>query len=101
VPGHGVVGRIAAMGAQVPPWRIGQRVGVGVGRLGGPCNACATCRQGRFELCQDQPFVGCKRDGGYAEAMLARASGLVAIPTNWMPWRQLRSCVQGWPRSMR
>jgi alcohol dehydrogenase len=79
VPGHEVVGRIVAMGAQVsPPWRMGQRVGVG--RLGGHCNACAMCRQGRFELCQDQPFVGSTRDGGYAEAMLARASGLVSIP---------------------
>jgi alcohol dehydrogenase len=30
VPGREVVGRIAAMGAQVPPpWYIGQRVGVG------------------------------------------------------------------------
>ena len=79
VPGHEVVGRIAALGPQVPAaWRLGQRVGVG--RLGGPCHACAMCRQGRFELCQDQPFVGATRDGGYAEMMLARATGLVSIP---------------------
>lgn len=37
VPGHEVVGRIAALGEVVPPiWKIGQRVGVG--RLGGHCN---------------------------------------------------------------
>lgn len=79
VPGHEVVGRIVAMGAGVPPiWRIGQRVGVG--RLGGPCGTCRACRQGRFNLCADQPVTGASRDGGYAERMVARASGLVAVP---------------------
>ncbi|PTU80022.1 alcohol dehydrogenase [Pseudomonas indoloxydans] len=79
VPGHEVVGRITALGAHVPSiWKIGQRVGVG--RLGGPCGECAQCRQGHFQLCQNQPFVGATCDGGYAEVMLARASGLVSIP---------------------
>ncbi|WP_414439522.1 alcohol dehydrogenase catalytic domain-containing protein [Burkholderia sp. 22PA0106] len=79
VPGHEVVGRIAALGAGVPPiWRLGQRVGVG--RLGGHCLICPACRRGQFQLCANQPFVGASRDGGYAEMMLARATGLVAIP---------------------
>ncbi|MEK6420315.1 MAG: alcohol dehydrogenase catalytic domain-containing protein [Burkholderia gladioli] len=79
VPGHEVVGRIAALGDGVPPiWRLGQRVGVG--RLGGHCLICPACRQGRFALCENQPLVGASRDGGYAEMMLARATGLVAIP---------------------
>ncbi|HEY4091634.1 MAG TPA: alcohol dehydrogenase [Luteibacter sp.] len=79
VPGHEVVGRIVARGAQVPSiWREGQRVGVG--RLGGHCNECVQCRKGEFQLCQNQPFVGASRDGGYAEMMLARATGLVSIP---------------------
>lgn len=79
VPGHEVVGRLVAIGGQVPPmWRLGQRVGVG--RLGGHCQACPMCRRGLFNLCQDQAFVGATRDGGYAEMMLARATGLVSIP---------------------
>ena len=79
VPGHEVVGRIAAMGPGVPAlWQLGQRVGVG--RLGGHCNACVQCRRGQFQLCLDQPFVGSTRDGGYAEMMLARATALVSIP---------------------
>jgi len=79
VPGHEVVGRIAALGSDVAPiWRLGQRVGVG--RLGGYCNVCMSCRRGRFELCENQPVMGATRDGGYAEMMLARATGLVAIP---------------------
>jgi alcohol dehydrogenase len=79
VPGHEVVGRIVALGDGVPKsWREGQRVGVG--RLGGHCNECAQCRQGKFQLCRQQHFVGSTCDGGYAEMMVARATGLVAIP---------------------
>lgn len=79
VPGHEIVGRIAAMGAGVPGiWRTGQRVGVG--RMGGHCQQCLQCRRGEFHLCRNQPFVGATCDGGYAEAMVARATGLVAIP---------------------
>ncbi|WCM24566.1 alcohol dehydrogenase [Paraburkholderia bryophila] len=79
VPGHEVVGRIAVLGAGTPGlWKVGQRVGVG--RLGGHCNECKQCRHGRFQLCENQPFVGASCDGGYAEMMLARSSGLVAIP---------------------
>jgi alcohol dehydrogenase len=79
VPGHEVVGRIVALGEGVPSiWKMGQRVGVG--RLGGHCNECTQCRQGHFQLCQNQPFVGASCDGGYAEMMLARGTGLVSIP---------------------
>ncbi len=79
VPGHEVVGRIVALGANSPSiWKVGQRVGVG--RLGGHCNECEQCRRGNFQLCQNQPFVGASCDGGYAEMMLARGTGLVSIP---------------------
>jgi alcohol dehydrogenase len=84
VPGHEVVGRIAARGEGTPStWSLGQRVGVG--RLGGPCTECRACRQGRFQLCRNQPFVGSTHDGGYAEMMLARATGLVSIPDALAP----------------
>jgi alcohol dehydrogenase len=79
VPGHEVVGRIIAIGEGAPSiWRLGQRVGVG--RFGGHCNECVQCRQGRFQLCENQPVVGASCDGGYAEMMIARGTGLVAIP---------------------
>ncbi|TDG02386.1 alcohol dehydrogenase [Paraburkholderia guartelaensis] len=79
VPGHEVVGRIVAMGANTPSiWKPGQRVGVG--RLGGHCNECPQCRQGNFQLCLNQPVLGATCDGGYAEMMLARNTGLVSIP---------------------
>ncbi|CDX33301.1 Alcohol dehydrogenase [Mesorhizobium sp. SOD10] len=79
VPGHEVVGRIIALGENTPSmWKVGQRVGVG--RLGGHCNECGECRRGRFNLCRDQPTVGFTCDGGYAEMMIARATGLISIP---------------------
>ncbi|AGB73447.1 MULTISPECIES: alcohol dehydrogenase [Rhizobium] len=78
VPGHEVVGRIIALGSNTPSaWKLGQRVGVG--RLGGHCNECNECR-GRFNLCRNQPVLGSSCDGGYAEMMIARATGLVSIP---------------------
>lgn len=79
VPGHEVVGRITALGPQVPAiWKVGQRVGVG--RFGGHCGDCRECRRGKFHLCRQQPVMGSTRDGGYAEMMTARATGLVSIP---------------------
>lgn len=79
VPGHEVVGTICKTSGPLPAWlKPGQRVGVG--RLGGHCNACEQCRLGHFNLCQNQPVTGSTRDGGYAEYMLARETGLVAIP---------------------
>ncbi|WP_247419334.1 alcohol dehydrogenase [Ralstonia pseudosolanacearum] len=79
VPGHEVVGRIVAMGPGTASiWKVGQRVGVG--RLGGHCNECEQCRRGQFQLCKNQPVVGSSQDGGYAEMMIARGTGLVSIP---------------------
>ncbi|MGY5956813.1 alcohol dehydrogenase catalytic domain-containing protein [Kosakonia sp. BK9b] len=79
VPGHEVVGTICKIADALPGWlKPGQRVGVG--RLGGHCHACEQCRLGHFNLCQNQPVTGSSRDGGYAEYMLARATGLVTIP---------------------
>jgi alcohol dehydrogenase, propanol-preferring len=78
VPGHEVIGRIDMLGAGVEDWQIGQRVGVGF--LGGHCGTCARCRRGDFVNCQRQPLSGAHSDGGYAEVMIARASGLALIP---------------------
>lgn len=78
VPGHEVVGLIDALGDGVDSWTIGQRVGVGY--LGGQCGVCRSCRRGDFVHCSDQPRTGSTVDGGYAEYLYARETGLVAIP---------------------
>src|SRR4029077_11496106 len=78
VPGHEVVGRIDALGPGVQGWAVGQRVGVGF--LGGPCGHCEFCRGGDLVNCRNQEHTGIHHDGGYAEVMTPKASGLVAIP---------------------
>src|ERR1700757_2655334 len=78
VPGHEAVGRIDALGSGVQGWAVGQRVGVGF--LGGPCGHCEFSRGGDLVNCRNQEHTGIHRDGGYAEVMTAKASGLVAIP---------------------
>jgi propanol-preferring alcohol dehydrogenase len=78
VPGHEVVGRIDALGSGVQGWAVGQRVGVGF--LGGFCGYCEYCRDGDLVNCRNQEYTGIHHDGGYAEVMIAKASGLVSIP---------------------
>jgi alcohol dehydrogenase, propanol-preferring len=78
VPGHEAVGRIDALGEGVQGWAVGQRVGVGF--LGGSCGYCEFCRNGDLVNCRNQEHTGIHRDGGYAEVMTAKASGLVSVP---------------------
>jgi alcohol dehydrogenase, propanol-preferring len=78
VPGHEIVGIVDAVGDGVHQWTVGDRVGLGF--LGGQCNECAYCRRGDFVNCTDQPQPGTTEDGGYAEMVYARASGLARIP---------------------
>src|SRR5260221_10121142 len=78
VPGHEAVGRIDAIGEGVQGWKMGQRVGVGF--LGGSCGYCVYCRDGDLVNCINQGYTGVQHDGGYAEMMIARSSGLIAVP---------------------
>lgn len=78
VPGHEAVGRIDALGVGVQGWKVGQRVGVGF--LSGHCGFCEYCRNGDLVGCQNQPYTGVHVDGGYAESMIAKASGLISVP---------------------
>src|SRR5258707_619055 len=78
VPGHEAVGVIDMLGAGVEGWAVGQRVGVGF--LGGSCGRCEQCRGGDLVNCRNQEFTGVQHDGGYAEVLIARASGLMSVP---------------------
>jgi alcohol dehydrogenase, propanol-preferring len=78
VPGHEIVGVIDSVGAGVNRYEVGDYVGVGY--LGGPCYECDPCRRGDFVNCRDQPELGRSQDGGYAEYVYVRASGVVAVP---------------------
>jgi alcohol dehydrogenase, propanol-preferring len=71
VPGHEIVGRVAAIGRGVTGFRLGERVGLPW--LGWTCGVCPYCRSGRENLCDRPLFTGYTRDGGYATHALADA----------------------------
>lgn len=78
VPGHEIVGRVAAIGAGVAGFAIGQRVGVPW--LGHTCGVCPYCRSGRENLCDAPLFTGYTRDGGYATHAVADAAFCFPLP---------------------
>jgi D-arabinose 1-dehydrogenase-like Zn-dependent alcohol dehydrogenase len=78
VPGHEVVGIVDAVGADVPDWKKGMRVGVGW--HGGHCGHCSSCRRGDFITCKEGKIPGISYDGGYAEYMIAPFEALASVP---------------------
>ncbi|WP_372572461.1 zinc-dependent alcohol dehydrogenase family protein [Ruegeria jejuensis] len=78
VPGHEIVGRVAALGQGVEALRQGQRVGVPW--LGHTCGHCAYCGSGQENLCDTPGFTGYTINGGYAEYCVADARFVFALP---------------------
>ncbi len=79
VPGHEVVGVVDKIGEGVKGWKLGDRVGIGW--HGGQCGYCHNCRRGNFFACLNEHLTtGVTVDGGYAEYLVASASGLAAVP---------------------
>ena len=81
VPGHQLVGRVAAIGPNVTTHAVGDRVGVAW--LAGACGVCAHCRAGRENLCERAQFTGWDRDGGYATAARVRADFAYPLPATF------------------
>jgi len=78
VPGHEVIGTLDAVGADVPEWKTGARVGVGW--HGGHCGHCPSCRRGDFITCVTGQIPGISYDGGYAQYMLGPFEALASVP---------------------
>ena len=78
VPGHEIVGRVAALGPGVTDFVLGERVGVPW--LGATCGVCPYCRSGRENLCDAPLFTGYTRDGGYATHTVANARFSFPLP---------------------
>ncbi len=81
VPGHEIVGRVAAMGPGVERFKLGERVGVPW--LGFTCGVCERCRAGQENLCPNAKFTGYQIDGGYAEACVADARYVFPLPEGY------------------
>jgi alcohol dehydrogenase, propanol-preferring len=80
VPGHEIVGRIAALGSGVTAFARNDRVGLPW--LWASCGLCPYCLSGRENLCDAPLFTGYTRDGGYATHVLARARFSLQLPEN-------------------
>jgi propanol-preferring alcohol dehydrogenase len=78
IPGHEIVGRVAALGAGVTDFAIGARVGVPW--LGHTCGQCGFCRADQENLCDQPEFTGYTRDGGFASHVVADGGFCFALP---------------------
>jgi D-arabinose 1-dehydrogenase-like Zn-dependent alcohol dehydrogenase len=79
VPGHEVIGAVAAIGANVTGWRVGDRAGVGW--FGGSCGYCGRCRRGDAFACENiQAVTGITYDGGYATHLVADVTAVAHVP---------------------
>ncbi len=78
VPGHEVVGHVAALGDGVSGFAEGERVGIPW--LGYTCGTCGHCRAGRENLCEAARFTGYTIDGGYATHTLVDARYCFPMP---------------------
>lgn len=78
VPGHEVVGRVAAAGAATTGFDAGDRVGVAW--LRETCGSCRWCRRGAENLCPESTYTGWDHDGGYAEYVTAPAAYVYRLP---------------------
>jgi propanol-preferring alcohol dehydrogenase len=78
VPGHEIVGTVAACGPNAKRFPIGTRIGVPW--LGWTCGRCDVCTSGHENLCRKAAFTGYTRDGGYAQYVAADERYVFALP---------------------
>ena len=109
MPGHEIVGRVAALGTAVTGFAVGERIGVPW--LGYTCGVCPYCRSGRENLCDRPLFTGYTRDGGYATHTLADAPAsrwkskddaeIARLCAGLIGWRSYRMAgAEGGPRAL-
>ncbi len=80
VPGHEVVGTVAAVGDRVTTVQVGQRVGLGW--FSHSCMHCEWCMSGNHNLCLTAEQTIVARHGGFADKVRAHQEWLVPIPTS-------------------
>lgn len=78
VPGHEVVGRVAAVGSAVRHLQVGQTVGLGW--YSRSCEVCAQCRSGNQNLCGQHEATIVGRHGGFADRVRAHMGWALPLP---------------------
>lgn len=92
VPGHEIIGRVTAVGANVTRFQVGQRVGVGC--MVDSCQHCSACAQGLEQYCENgmtgtyndvDRQDGTSTQGGYSERIVVSDQFVVHVPENLDP----------------
>jgi uncharacterized zinc-type alcohol dehydrogenase-like protein len=93
VPGHEIVGRVAAVGAAVTRLKAGDLVGVGT--LIDSCRRCASCREGLEQYCElgptgtynslDRTTAGWHTFGGYSKSIVVDEAFVLRLPPTLPP----------------
>jgi alcohol/geraniol dehydrogenase (NADP+) len=78
IPGHEVIGTVAAVGGEVRSLAVGQRVGLGW--QSDSCGECEWCLKGQENLCPLSEGTCVHRHGGYADRVRANARFVIPIP---------------------
>ena len=80
IPGADGAGRVAALGAGVTQWQVGDRVVIN-SNLG--CGVCPACLAGQDNLCRDWHLLGETIRGTYAEYVAVPAGNLYPLPADF------------------
>lgn len=78
VPGHEVVGTVAAVGDQVTHVQVGDTVGLGW--HSGYCMACHSCLSGHHNLCGTAESTIVGHYGGFGDRVRARGVSVIKLP---------------------
>lgn len=78
VPGHEVVGTVAALGEHAKGLKVGQRVGVGWSAKS--CLSCPQCISGNHHLCASSQGTIVGRHGGFADRVRAQWPWVRPLP---------------------
>ena len=81
VPGHEVVGEVAALGDGGDGWRVGDKAGIAW--LRHTCGTCRYCRRGEENLCPSSRYTGWDADGGYARYATVPAGYAYRLPDGY------------------
>ncbi|MGJ5204617.1 alcohol dehydrogenase AdhP [Bradyrhizobium sp. HKCCYLR20261] len=80
IPGHEAAGVVAALGAGVTDFKVGDAVGVAW--LHDACLRCEYCETGWETLCEHQHNTGYSVNGGFAEYVIASAAFAARLPAD-------------------
>ncbi|MFO1451880.1 MAG: NAD(P)-dependent alcohol dehydrogenase [Opitutaceae bacterium] len=91
VPGHEIIGRVAAVGPGVKKFKTGDLVGVGC--LVDSCRTCPDCHAGLEQFCSGMVMTYGSTDkhlgggtlGGYAQGIVVTEDFVLRIPENLSP----------------